>query len=334
VGTRVIVTGAQGFLGRHLTATLLDAGAEAVLGLGRSPRTDDRYTHDLAWLDTRLPAPLPPELRPTATDRRYRYATIDLRDAAGLAMAVRDFGPDVIFHLAAALRDEPWDRLIASNIQATVSLMRATEMPSPPRVVLVSSGSVYGAGGGHAPFAETGPAEPRDPYGATKRAAEDVARVCALRSGTPLVIGRVFNLVGPGLDDRHLPGALAGRISAIRRRLAPPTLTLGPLDSTRDFVDVRDAAGALVALARAGDPGTIVNVASGIERPAREVLDVLLHLAGDPPVEIEWTTARPADIPRSVADVGRLTALGFTAGTPLHETLGRMLAYFDAFPPG
>ena len=64
--------------------------------------------------------------------------------------------------------------------------------------------------------------EPIEPYGATKRAGEDIARILAAEAGTSLVIGRVFNLIGPGLQDRHLPGKLASQISAIARGLAPP----------------------------------------------------------------------------------------------------------------
>jgi nucleoside-diphosphate-sugar epimerase len=329
---RVVVTGAQGLLGRHLTAALLDAGAEAVLGLGRSPRADDRYTHDLEWLGGRVPAPLPNGLRPSAVDRRYAYERVDLRDEATAAEIAGRFRPDAVLHAASALRDDSWDDLIASNLHGTAGLMRGFgAAPGPPRMVLASTGSIYGAALGAVPFAEDGPAEPIELYGASKRAAEDIARILASESGARLAIGRIFNLIGPGLQDRHLPGRLASRVAAIARGLAPPELALGPLDATRDFVDVNDAARAMIALATAHDPPPIANVASGVETPAQRILDVLLELAGGPPVQLTRLEGRRADIPRAVADVGRLRALGVVCDRPLEATLAEMLAYFDAF---
>jgi GDP-4-dehydro-6-deoxy-D-mannose reductase len=333
VGARVAVTGAQGLLGRQVTAALLDAGAEAVLGLGRSPRRDDRYTHHLDWLGNRLAAPLPETLQRSAADPRYDYAALDIQDVDAVADVARSFRPDVVIHAAAALRDAPWNELLASNVEAMHGLVHGlAAAPGRPRLVLASSVSVYGTARGIVPFAEDGPTEPLDLYGATKRAGEDIARIRAADTRLQLVVARVFNLLGPGLQDQHLPASLAARVSAIARGLAPPELQLGPLRVTRDFVDVRDAAAALLLLAGTPEPPPIVNVASGIETPVRWVLDLLLELAGTPDVRVHWTNGRRADVSRSFADVRRLASLGFSAEHDLRGTLGEMLAYFDAFP--
>jgi nucleoside-diphosphate-sugar epimerase len=334
LAARVVVTGAQGLLGRHLAAALLDDGADAVLGLGRSERRGDRYTYDLAWLGSRVPAPLPASLEDREADPRYDYASLDLRDGEAVGNALRAFRPQVVIHAAAALRDAPWDKLIASNLQATVGLAQALTAVTdgPTRLVLVSSGSVYGAGGGKIPLVEDGPVEPLDPYGATKRAAEDAARVTLAGTDVELVVARVFNLVGAGLQDRHLPGKLAGEINAIARGLSSPDLHLGPLESTRDFIDVRDAASAVLALASAPDPPPVANVASGVEVGVQTILDQFLELAGTPDVHVHRTEGRRADAPRLYADVSRLTALGFAPRHELREALGDMLRYFDAFP--
>jgi nucleoside-diphosphate-sugar epimerase len=315
-----------------VAAAFLDADAAAVVGVGRSPRDDACYTHDLEWLGRRVPAPVPEPLARAARDPRYGYVALDVRDAGAVADLARDVAPDAVVHAAAALRDAPWEDLLQSNVVATLGLVRGlAAAPGRPRVVIVSSGSVYGAGRGVLPLAEDGPVEPYDPYGATKRAAEDVARVAAADAGLPLVVARVFNLVGPGLQERHLPGMLAARISAIARGLAPPKLELGPLSATRDFVDVRDAATAIVLIASAPAPPPMVNVASGAETPAQRVLDLLLELAGSPAVAIRSRAGRRTDAPRLVADVRRLTALGFVPRHDLRETLADMLVYFDAF---
>ncbi|MBA3289170.1 MAG: NAD-dependent epimerase/dehydratase family protein, partial [Acidimicrobiia bacterium] len=133
-GGRAVVTGAQGLLGRHVTKALLDAGADAVLGLGRSARHDDRYTHDLAWLGRRVAAPLPAELRRSAADPRYDYRPLDVRDVTAVADAARAFEPDIVVHAAAALRDAPWDELLASNVEATLGVVGGfAAAPRPPR---------------------------------------------------------------------------------------------------------------------------------------------------------------------------------------------------------
>jgi GDP-4-dehydro-6-deoxy-D-mannose reductase len=330
---RVLVTGAQGLLGRRVVAALLADGADAVLGVGRSPRRDDVYTHDLAWLGERLPAPVPDGARIDASERRYAYRALDAADATAVAATARDFEPDAVIHTAAALRDSSFAALVQSNVVATAGLIEGLAAAGRPRLVLTSSGSVYGAGGEQVPFREDGPAEPLDLYGASKRASEDIARILAAQHGLRLVQARVFNLVGPGLQDRHLPAVLAARVAAIARGLAEPVLELGPLTSTRDFIDVEDAARALVGLSRDVEVPPVVNVASGCETEVRSVLDLLLRVAGRDDVEVRTGAGRRTDVARAYADVSRLQALGWHRSRELADTLSAMLGYFMTFPP-
>ncbi len=318
---RVLVTGGQGLLGRSLVSALLADGCEAVLGVGRSPRTDDTFTHTLRWLGRDHPAPLPPPLR--VDDPRYAYQQLDVRDAAAVRETVGRFRPDVVIHAAASLRGEGLDALLESNIRATYGLVSGCG----GRVVIVSSGSVYGSGAERLPLREDGVTQPVELYGISKRTAEDIANAL----GSDVVVARVFNLVGAGLQDRHLPAYVAGQVAAIARGLAPPVISLGRLDTTRDYVDVTDAARAIVTLTTA--PAGTYNVASGIETPVQSVVDQLLAGAGRP-VRVEPVPTRSADISRVVADVSRLAALGFRPSTPLSGTLADMLSYFGDFPGG
>ncbi len=330
---RVLVTGGQGFLGRHVVDAALDGGAGAVLAVGRSIRDDHCYTHDLAWQGRRLRAPTPVELRARLQDHRFEYRRVDVRDADAVAEVVGDFSPDVVIHTAAALRGSSWSELSESNLDATMGTLTGVAKVSSCRFVVVSSGSVYGIGGGQPVFREDGPVEPVDLYGVSKRAAEDVARVVSRDLGLPIVVARVFNLVGAGLQDRHLPAVLAAGVAAAARLAEDEcVLEVAPLDATRDFIDVKDAASALWLLANRESVPSPVNIGSGVETPVRRLLDVLLALSGISNLRVLEEQTAYSGIPRACADVTRLAALGFTPRHTLRETLARMLRYFDDFP--
>jgi len=330
VTQRYLVTGAQGFLGRYLVARLLRDEPECeVLGIGRSPRDDAHFTHALTWSGAPVPAPLPAEARDAARDPRYRYAAADVTDADAVARRMADFRPHAVFHLASGLRGDPRERLYRTSIGGTRGVLAgiAAAGAPPERIVLGSSGAVYRVGPGCAPpFAEDARLRPADAYGRSKLAAE---RACRAFPQLPVVRARIFNLVGPGQDERHAAGRFAGRLAAMAGAGAPRTLEVGSLAPTRDWMDVRDAASALALLARRGEPGGAYNVASGVEVPVREVLDALVRRAGFAVTVREDRAGPPPGESRHVADVGRLRALGFAPAHPLGETLAELWDYYQ-----
>ena len=308
-----------------------------ILGIGRSDRLDGTFTYDLRWGGRRVRAPLPPEVHAAETHARYGYEPVDLCDPDGVADVLRSFRPDVIVHGASALRDDPWPALFRSNVQSVITIaeaVRSSSVPA-PRVVLVSSGSVYGAKDpDRLPLDETDPCVPLDLYAASKAAAEDVARIVSLQHDVPLVRARVFNLLGPGLQDRHVAASLAGQIAAVRLGLSAGALQVGRLDTTRDFVDVRDASEALIVIAERAQPGTgsVFNVASGRETSIQTVLDHLLRLGETPPDRVgrrRQVASRPGEILRSYADIRRVTGLGFAPAFDLEVSLADMLRYYE-----
>ena len=326
----VLVTGAQGFLGRHLVAALLRDGAGArVVGVGRSERLTLTFSHRLSWRGGEIRAPLPAALVKMESDPRYDYQTGDLADLQQTRDLIDELHPAVIFHSAAALRDEPWKKLLESNTLSTRNLVEAVAGQRPaPRVVYISSGSVYGMVDAHGlPISEGADCRPVDPYGFSKLLAERCALAVAANREVPVVIARVFNLLGPGLQERHLPARLATQVAAVVTGLGPPVIRTGPLDTTRDFIDVRDAAEAIIVLAGGGEPGTVYNVATGRETPVAAILDGLLAVAGLDDVERETLPRREPEIRRSYAQVGRLRALGFEPRFALDASLADMLAY-------
>ena len=328
----VVVTGAQGFLGRYVVEALTARGIR-VIGVGRSPQSDEHFTHDLDWLGRRRPAPLTASLRAAATSTQYSYARLDVNDGVQVTALLDDARPTAIVHSAAAIRDEPFASLVASNVRATHGLFESISASAwRPYVVLVSSGSVYGTvGAEHMPLRADGPTEPGDLYGASKRASEDVARIMARLGEIRLLVVRPFNLLGSGLQDRHLAASLAGQLAAIARGLTPARIQVGPLRTTRDFIDVRDVAEGIIALVDAGAT-TTANLASGVETPTSNILDTLVAKAGlgAPPV-IDRLGGRKADVERSWADISNLQATGFEFSQSLESSLAEMLAYYAAF---
>ena len=148
--TRVLITGAQGFCGRYLVAEWLahDPHAE-VVGLGRSPRLDDAFTHEVRWGHRSVRAPLPPALARAARDPRYRYVPLDLHDRPGVTRLLQELRPTHVVHLAAALRDEPAARLLDANVGVLEALLEALAGAAVDvqRVVLGSSGGAPGGAG-------------------------------------------------------------------------------------------------------------------------------------------------------------------------------------------
>jgi 3-dehydroquinate synthase len=332
VKRRVVITGAQGFLGRYLVAHWLRSDPEVeIVGLGRSKRREDAFTHVVHWGDKRVPAPLPPEVLVDERSVRYRYVALDLRGGSALTGLLQEVRPHVVVHLAGELRDAAPDLLFSTNVGATIALLEAIAGAgiAPPRVVLGSSGAVYGhPADGALPLRETEPCVPRDLYATSKRAAEDAARILADRYGIPLLSARIFNAVGPGQDERHVCGWLAGQAAAIAAGVIPPRIELGSRAPTRDFIDALDVARALVLLADRGDAGEVYNVGSGVETSVGAVLLETLRLSGlDESVCVE-RPGRDASVPRHVADPSRLRALGFTPKCSLRDSLADLLAYY------
>jgi nucleoside-diphosphate-sugar epimerase len=327
---RHLITGAQGLVGRHLAAHILAADpAATVLGIGRSPRADGFFTHTVTAGGRSRRAPVPHAIQRWLATGRYRYQSLSLSDPDSLRGAVAGFRPDCVYHLASALHSASGPELAATNIQGTASLVGALESAG-ARLVLGSSASVYGHPQ-RLPLDETHPCAPVNAYGATKLAAERVA----LAHGGETVIVRIFNVVGPGQSEEHVCGRLAAQL-AHGRRGEPITLAVGPLGPTRDFIDVRDVAAALLVAAERAEPGSAINVASGLEISVRDVLSAMVR-AANVEVRILEQGEVPAGVSRSVADVTRLQQLGFVPAYGIEQSLRDLIEWYrqlDALPPG
>jgi len=244
-----LVTGGSGFLGRHLLAALgptAPDGAE-VFALGRRRPPD--------W-----PA------------GRFRFA--DLEDWDGLAEAVGGVAPAVVIHAAGRTPPAEAAALLGANILATRNLLKAAERAGrPARVVVVGSAAELGPVPVEAlPVDEAYACRPADSYGRSKW----LASVGALAAGA--IVARVFNPIGPGTPPTQAFGRFAAGLAAPGPD--PVRLAVGDLDARRDFIDARDVAAALIALALRGRGGEVYHVGTGESRRVGDGLDRLIRLSG------------------------------------------------------
>jgi GDP-4-dehydro-6-deoxy-D-mannose reductase len=330
---RILITGAQGFIGRYTVAQFLRSGVRDVLGIGRSAPMPNLFTHNVLRDRVEQPALLTRELAEALADPSFRYEQANIMDKAAMARIVADFRPDCVVHLASTRREEHVDRLIRGNVLGVRSLVEAcgNGRACVRRIVLGSSGGVYGVPCAEAlPLRESGICVPADPYAISKLAGEHLARVLCERSGIELVIGRIFNVVGPAQDERHVCGRLASQVAAIRKGVQPHVISVTGLSATRDYIDVRDVASALRLLAECGVPSEVYNIASGVESSVRAVLDFLCEFAGlRGHVEINQSPVG-GDTSRHVGSIEKLRAIGFRCGFDLAASLHGVLDYYLA----
>ena len=328
--TRVLITGAQGFVGRYLVANLLSSDPKIrILGVGRS-HACSTFTHCVTLQSSQIPAPLPAGMGRHSKDRRYEYVRCNIRDRTAMRAILRAFRPEVIFHLASGLRDDAPHHLFGTGVEGTIRFLESVNEAALRLRALVigSSGSVYGVPA-RLPIAEEAPCEPRDFYAVSKLAEEQVSRIVAREQGLPLIVGRIFNVVGPGQDERHVAGRFAAQLAAVAAGNSTAHVKVGDLSTTRDFIDVRDVADALIVLARCGESRRVYNVASGVETAISTILEGLIREAGlRERIEVEPVYARASDTPRVVADITRLRTAGYQPAIPLEKSLSDILEYY------
>lgn len=253
----------------------------------------------------------------------------DVTDAAALADAVAEAAPESVVHLAAASSvaaswtdaGEPW----RVNALGTVNLLEALRLHAPgARVLVVSTGDVYGQAD-EMPTPETAPFRPTSPYAASKAAAELAAEQFR-RAGSDVVVARAFQHEGPGRDERFAVGSWAAQI-ARAEETGRGTVLVGDLSPRRDITDVRDVTRAYEALLDPAVPAETYNVASGRAVEMREVLEILVSLAGCPiEVEKDPTRFRANEVTELRGDASKLrAATGWAPTIPLEQTLADTL---------
>ncbi|MES2306166.1 MAG: NAD-dependent epimerase/dehydratase family protein [Gemmatimonadota bacterium] len=288
---RLLVTGADGFVGRHLVRAARAAGHSVVAAVGPGGAMPE------AWLS-------PDEVAGVTA------LVADLR-APDTYKILADFAPDSVVHLAAlssgaAARQDPataW----SINAGGTAALFDALAQTGTPTVLLASTGEVYGRG--HAEqIPENAPLLPASPYAVTKLGAECAADEVRRRTGLKVIIARPFTHTGPGQAPLFVIPALASRLrEALKRDLWQ--IPVGDLTPVRDFLDVRDVVAAYLLLLDRGVSGEAYNIASGVGQSLADCFKRLAALLGSPAHAVTMPSLlRQSDIPVLIGDASKLRA--------------------------
>ncbi len=297
---RILITGADGFAGRHLAHELADGEHEL---------------HGTCFRAINSPAPA------------VTYHPLDLRDESAVADLIGEVAPDQVYHLAAMANvaqsySAAWATL-ENNIHAQVNLfVGCLNHQLAPRMVIVSSGDIYGDQLSEA-ATENLPFRPSNPYSVSKVTQDMLALQFHLTNQLPIMRARPFNHLGPGQSRGFVAPDIAMQIAQIEAGLQEPVIRVGALTPERDFSDVRDVVRAYHLIMERGTPGTAYNIASGTPRTIQSLLDQLLaHSSAEIGVQVDAARLRPGSVSRSWGSAARLHAeTGWQPMIPLEQSL-------------
>lgn len=306
----VLVTGADGFIGSHLTELLLEEGYHV--------RALAQYNsfNNWGWLEqVRHP--------------NLEVVCGDVRDPDFCRHIVRD--TDTVFHLAALIAI-PYsyiapDSYVDTNIKGTLNMLQAARDLGIEKILVTSTSEVYGTAI-YVPINEKHPRQPQSPYSATKIGADAIAKSFYNAFGLPVTIVRPFNTYGPRQSARAIIPTVISQIAS-----GAEEIKIGDLSPTRDFNYVRDTCRGFLAIARAdGTAGEEINIATGTEVSMKETLETIARLMG---ADIRWTVdparLRPSksEVRRLLGDASKLRTLtGWKPETSLEEGLRHTIGWF------
>lgn len=311
---KILVTGAGGFIGSHLT--------EALVRAGHSVRALVRYnsTNNWGWLD-RLPAEVLDQID---------VMLGDVRDPNGMRVAMHE--REQVFHLA-ALIGIPYsyhspDNYVDTNVKGTLNILQAARDANVERILVTSTSEVYGTAR-QVPITEEHPRQGQSPYSATKIGADHLALSYHLSFGTPVTVVRPFNTYGPRQSARAVIPTIITQLLA-----GAQELRLGSLTPTRDLVFVKDTAQAFITIAGSGALiGEEVNIATEQEISVGDLAEKLMVLTGKrAAIKTSDERIRPAnsEVERLLGSAAKLKRL--TGWSPEHdfdEGLKRTVEWFS-----
>lgn len=258
---RILVTGADGFIGSHLTEELVKMGCEV--------RAFVQYNsfNSWGWLDHS-----PAEIR-----QQLEVFAGDIRDPHGVKQAMK--GCDVVFHLAALIAipysyHSP-DTYIDTNVKGTLNVVQAARELEVEKVIHTSTSEVYGTAQ-FVPITEEHPLQGQSPYSASKIGADQIAMSFYYSFGTPVSIIRPFNTYGPRQSARAVIPTVITQIARGKKEIK-----LGALHPTRDFNYIKDTVNGFVAVAESDQSvGEVFNIGSNYEISIGDTVQLIADVMG------------------------------------------------------
>ena len=323
MSNRVLVTGADGFIGSHLTEELVKSGEKVTaFCLYNSFGT-------LGWIDT-----LPKEIR-----SEIEIFTGDVRDPNGVRTAMR--GQQRVFHLAALIAipfsyHSP-DSYVDTNIKGTLNVLNAARELGTERVMVTSTSEVYGTAQ-YVPIDEKHPFQGQSPYSATKIGADRLAESFYRSFDLPVTIVRPFNTYGPRQSGRAVIPTIISQLLAGQQEIH-----LGKLSPTRDFNFVKDTAHGFMAIANCPAAiGQELNIATGEEHSIGDLANELIaQINPNAKIVCEEERLRPekSEVNRLLGDSTKMRALTgwkpeYTFEQGLAETVAWIRDNMDTYKVG
>ncbi|MCP3941172.1 MAG: SDR family NAD(P)-dependent oxidoreductase [Desulfobacteraceae bacterium] len=301
---KVLVTGADGFIGSHLVEMLVKAGARVK---ALSQYNSFNYWGWLEGLDCQ---------------DDIEVVSGDIRDPHFCKEITKEV--DVIFHLAALIAI-PYsyiapDSYVDTNVKGTLNICQAAKENGCEKLIHTSTSEVYGSAQ-YVPIDENHPLQPQSPYSASKIGADHMALSFYRSFGLPVTIARPFNTYGPRQSARAVIPTIIGQIAAGKKQIQ-----LGDVSPTRDFNYVKDTCKGFLALAQSDKAtGEVVNIGSGIETCVADTLNLIKKIMNS---KVEFITdkkrVRPKDseVLRLCCDNSKIKQLtGFTPDYSLEQGL-------------
>lgn len=297
---RVLVTGATGFVGKYLCQALSTSANYEVHGTSSS----------------------------NASLNNVAIHKVDLSDVEQTAELVHKVQPTAVIHLAGSAVSGDFSQVeqtVVGNMRIQVAMLEALRNSNHSiRLLSISSGTRYGDQVNYQhgePIPEEVGARPNSPYAVSKEAQDLLALSYFLAHKLDVVRIRPFNQIGAGQTPAFAVPSFANQIVQ-QERNGGGVIRVGNLNAIRDFLDIRDAVNAYIALLEKGIAGEVYNLGSGQGTTMQSVLDQLVAKStASITVETDPTKLRPVDVPSLVADNGRVKALGWEPRVPLTETL-------------
>jgi GDP-4-dehydro-6-deoxy-D-mannose reductase len=294
---KVLITGISGFVGSHLTEYLL---------------LHDQHVSGFDLRPGKFPVPCHQG---------------EITDRAAIVSVLRKTRPDIIFHLAGMIKSPDVDKLYKANLLGTVALFDSIiEADIRPVVVVASSSAVYGHKSGEKPISERADIHPVTHYAVSKIAQEMAALRYFNSYGLPVMILRMFNLLGPGQSVDLACSSFAHQI-AMAELHGGAELSTGNLDAQRDFIDVRDAVHAFALAAEKGAPGQVYNVCSGRAVKIQTCLNEMISMSSQSiKVKVDAGRIQNNDVPIQIGNAEKIkSAIGWHPQIPLKQSLSDLL---------